>query len=802
MTDLRIAFKSLIRTPSFTLISIATLALGIGANTSMFGLLHNILLRPSSYPESHRVERIYRGTPQNARGYVSPADWLDVKQEMKGYGEIAAYTVTDMSLSEPGKPAEMVLGARSSANLFSTLQTEPGLGRVFAPRDEIPGNDRVVVASERFWRNRLGADADVVGKIVRIDGEPHEIVGVMSATIDDWRHLGRVDLYKPLAFDEKQSRDRSGATLRLVGRRDRNLTKPQADAFIANFGNRLAKDHPAQNADSTWRTLPIQDTLLPKQAEAMLGMLVGLSGFVLLIACSNLANLLLARTIARAREFAVRAALGGSRLRVLRPLFLETLLLAIAGGVAAVFVASWTLSWISTFDIRKESDWALNWPVLGWGLVACFVTAAAFGIAPALFAQRLDLNDTLKSGSRGMTGDRGHRRFRHALIVGQFAFAMILLAGAAIFQRGVESSNTKRYGWVSDQLVTGTLLLPTGSYDNDTELAEFQRSALERLGALPGAASASLSWSMPFLGLGEARKYLVAGQAARKPGDEPVALVNGVSPRYFETMGIQLLSGRVFGEADTLASTRVFVINEAMARGLFGSESALGRQLARAGTSGTSWGEVVGVVADTQSVSLDPSPVRYQLYQPMAQEPRRSSEVAVKRAGIAAAALVESIRTTMMSLDPDLPVRQLEPADATIARVNFGWDIVGKVLSMLAALGLGLAALGVYGIVARTVAQRTGEFGIRLALGAGPRDITRLVLTSGAKLALVGSALGLLGAVGVSRLIASAFPAMQMSVVPALAFATVVLVAIAQLACYVPARHASRISPTEALRTE
>jgi predicted permease len=802
MTDLRIAIQSLLRTPSFSLISIVTLALGIGANTSMFGLLNNILLRPAPYPDSERVERIYRGTPQNARGYVSPADWLDVKQEMKGYGEIAAYTFVDLSISEPGKPAEMVLGVKGSANLFTTLRTEPRLGRGFAAADEIPGNDRIVVVSERFWRNRLGADPNAVGKTVRVDGEPHAIAGVMSAAIDDWRHLGRVDLYKPLAFDEKQSRDRSSAPLRLVGRRDSHLTKAQGDAFIAGFGDRLAKDHPAQNAESTWRTLAIQDTLLPKQAEAMLGMLVGLSGFVLLIACSNLANLLLARTMARAREFAVRAALGGSRLRVLRPLFLETLLLALAGGIVAILVASWTLDWLSTFDLRREGDWALNWRVLGWAFAACCATALAFGLAPALFAQRLDLNRALKSGARGMTGDRGHRRFRQALIVGQFAFAMILLAGAAIFERGVESSNKKRYGWAAEQLVTGTLLLPTGGYENDAKVVEFQRRALARLAGLPGASSASLSWSVPFFGLGEPRKYLVAGRPAPKPGDEPVALVNGVSPSYFETFGTRLLAGRVFTEGDTPESAKVLVINEAMARGLFGNDSPLGKRLARAGTSALSWGEIVGVVADVQPVTLDPSPVNYQLYQPMAQEPRRGSELAVKRAGVAAAALVDAIRTTMMSLDPDLPVRQLEPADATIARVNFGWDIVGKVLSMLAALGLGLAALGVYGIIARTVAQRTGEFGIRLALGAGPGDITRLVLTSGVTLALLGSALGLLGAVAVSRLIASSFPAMQLSVAPALSFATLVLVAIAQLACYVPARHASRISPTEALRAD
>jgi predicted permease len=533
----------------------------------------------------------------------------------------------------------------------------------------------------------------------------------------------------------------------------------------------------------------------------MLGMLVGLSGFVLLIACSNLANLLLSRTIARAREFAVRSALGASRARVLRPLLFESLLLAMAGGLAALLVARWTLDWVSTFDLRNEGDFSLNWRTLGWAFAACLVTTIVFGLAPALFADRLDLNATLKSGSRGTTGDRGHRRFRHAVIAGQFALAMVLLAGAAFFQRGIHELNNRRHGWASGRLVAGSMLLPAATYENDQQIAEFHRRVLERLEALPGVASASVSWSMPFFGFGEVRRYVVSGKDV-KAGDEPAALVNGVSTRYFETLGTGLLSGRVFDDGDTLASTKVFVINEAMARGLFGNESPLGKRLARAGSNGVQWGEIVGVVADTQSVDLDPILVRYQLYQPMAQEPRRGSEIAVRTAGLAASALVDSIRTTMMSLDADLPVRRLEPADATIALVNRGWGIVGKILSVLAALGLGLAALGVYGVIARTVAQRTGEFGIRLALGARPADINRLVLTSGAKLALMGCTLGLLGAFGVFRLISASFPGMHSNVVSDLILATTLLIAIAQTACYVPARYASRISPTEALRTE
>jgi predicted permease len=362
--------------------------------------------------------------------------------------------------------------------------------------------------------------------------------------------------------------------------------------------------------------------------------------------------------------------------------------------------------------------------------------------------------------------------------------------------------NNRRYGWQSDHLVTGTMLLPTATYLGSKEITDFQRLALERLEALPGVASASLSYSMPFFGLAGPRKYLAAGHATPKPGQEPAALINGVSPHYFETVGTRLLSGRAFNEGDTLTAPKVFIINEAMARGLFAGQSPLGRRIAQAGGKTIEWGEIVGVVGDVQSVYPDRITVTYQLYQPMAQEPRPGSEVAVRTAGIAPSTLVDSIRTTMAALNADLPVRKLQPAETTIAEANIGWSMFASMLSFLAVLGLGLASLGVYGVIARTTAQRTGEFGIRLALGAQVGDITRLVLTSGAKLALIGSALGLLGAFGISRLIGALLPGMQTNSVVVLTGVTLLLITVALIACYMPARHASRISPTEALRAE
>lgn len=805
LRDVRSAIKSLRRSPGFTLIAIITLGLGIGANTSMFSILNWYLLRPAPYANKDQLDRIYRTTPQNPRGGISPADYLDLKSEMSRYGDIAAYADSNVSLSEPGKPPEMAEGLRVSANLFSTLASKPQLGRSFRADEETLGNHRVLIISHRYWQNRFGADDHIIGRTVRIDGEPHEIVGVLPVTFSDWRHLDSNDVYRPLGLDEREARDRNSTWLRLVGRRSSSLTRAQTDAFIANFGRRLAADFPAANAETAWRSVPIDDSFMDARGRDMVRMLVGLSGFVLLIACSNLANLLLARTMARAREFAVRSALGASRSQMLRPLLAESLLLALAGGICAIFVALWTFDWLAVHTAGDNGVGAVfkfDRYVLGWAFGACLFTAVAFGVGPALFALRLDLNRTLKSGSRGTTGDRGHQRFRHALIVGQFALAMVLLAGAGLFVNGVREMNNRRHGWESDQLVTGSMVLPTTTYPGEKNITDFQHLALERLEALPGVASASVSYAMPFFGLSEPRKYLVANREAPQPGREPAALINGVSPHYFQTVGTRLLSGRPFNASDTLTSPKVFIINQAMASGLFADENPIGQRIAQAGGKTIEWGEIVGVASDVEAVSSSRVTVTYQLYQPMDQEPRHLDAIAVRTAGIAPAALVDSIRTTMMSLDQDLPVRKLQPAETTIARATYQEGVLASVLSSLALLGLGLASLGIYGAISRAVAQRTGEFGIRLALGARAGDITRLVLTSGARLALIGVALGLVGALGMAQLIAAGFPGIPMTSLPVLIGATLVLIAIAQLACYIPARTASRISPTEALRTE
>ena len=804
-SNLRFAFRSLVRNPGFTFLAVITLGLGIGANTAMFSIVNSVLLKPLPYPQNEQLQRLDRVTPQNSAGRVSPADYLDLRREMQSYGEIGAYALGDTSLSEPGQPAEVVRAMRISTNLLSVLRVQPQLGRNFLPREDIPGNDQVVILSQRCWQQRFGSARDIIGRSIRVDGQPHEIVGVLPAWFNDWRHLGAFDFFRPLALNQQKSSDRRTTILRLLGRRHDTLSEADATGFIANFGARLAKDFPEVNAGTSWHAIALNGTAFPKAALALLALLIGLSAFVLLIACSNLANLLLARTMARAREFAVRGALGASRLQLLRPLINESLLLALAGGVCSILVARWGADWISARTLSENGErftFAFDWRVFAWAFAASIVTAVAFGLAPALFALRLNVNDTLKSGARGMTGGRGHQRFRHALIIGQFALAMVLLAGAALYIRAFNELSSSRGGWESERLVTGTVILPRVGYGDAEKINSFHRLTLERLQAVPGVTSVSISSFTPFFNWGDVRKYIIEGRDLPPPGQEPAAVVNSITPAYFDTYQTRVLAGRTFNDHDTLTSAKVFIISQTTATALFGNENPIGHRLAQTGTGNPQWSEIVGIVADVKSVMTDPGPVTLQLYQPMSQDPRPYNEIAVRTSGAAPSGLVVPIRNVMTQLDPDLPVRQLQAADVTIERANAQTAILRDMLTCFAVLGVGLASLGIYGVIARTMAQRTGEFAIRFAMGACTRDITRIVLGSGAKLAAFGLGLGAFGALGLSRLLAGINPGMRFDSVLTLVGPAMFLVVVALLASWLPARRAARINPIEALRAE
>jgi putative ABC transport system permease protein len=489
----------------------------------------------------------------------------------------------------------------------------------------------------------------------------------------------------------------------------------------------------------------------------------------------------------------------------LRPLVAETLLLTLTGAALGILVARWGADWLSYRSIGENGEpvtLLFNWCVFAWALGASLITAIAFGMASALFAFRLNVNTALKSGGRGMTAGRGHQRFRQFLIVGQFALAMVLLAGAAVFIRGLDELNHRRAGWRSEQLVTGTIVLPAASYPDDEHVTNFHRLMLERLQAMPEVASASVSSFTPFFDWPDIRKYIVQGRALPLPGHEPAAEVNTVSSRYFETAGTRILSGRSFDERDTATSPKVIIVSENTARGLFGSESALGKRLAQPGSEPLEWAEIVGVAVEVKSVTPEAPPVSFQIYEPMTQHPSRYNEILVRTVSSAPAGAVDDIRNVITALDPDLPVRSLQSVDTAINRANYQIAILRDILALFALLGLCLASVGIYGVVERTMAQRTNEFAVRFALGAHARDISRLVLASGVKLALLGSTIGLVGALGVTHLLAAWNSGMRLNTTSTMIGMTVLLVLVALGACWLPARRTGRINPIDALRAE
>lgn len=803
--DLQFACRQLLKTPGFTLVAVVTLAVGIGLNTAMFSLLNRLFLRPLPFENSAALVHLRRSTPQNPAGDFAPADFLDLKRAEADFGLFAGYSGQSVSLSAPGHPAELAEARSVSADYFKVLGIRPETGRAFLPEEETYGRHRVVVLSHALWASRFGGAANVIGQTVRVDSEEYEIVGILPAWANDDRVIRRTALFRPLAFPAAEHVSRTNQAVGIIGRRWPVLTVGQGEEFVAAFGASLAVAFPAENNDCAWHCEDLLGSTGNSTGRSIVAMLLGLSGCVLLIACSNLANFLLARTISRSHELAVRAALGASRVHLIRPLAVEALVLAFAGGGAALLVSVWALHWFSNRSVASGGapmNFPLDWRVLGFALGTSLFTALFFGVAPALLAIRVNVNDTLKRGARGATASRGHNRLRHLLIIGQFAMALTLVAGAGLMARGASNFLRKHVGWDSSSIAQGSFELPKVKYPGGAQIVAFDRQVLERLRRVPGVQAVSLSYGLPYDGPFGPRPYLADGHDRPVKGQEPAATYNGVTEDYFSVTGLRLLRGRVFNAADSAASPKVVIINESMARALFPDEDPVGRRLAVAGDEKPVWAEIVGVVADVSSFAIYRRPVRFQTYHPFVQEPWQNVRFAARTSEIAPESVLTSLRGAISALDPDLPVRELRTADATIEHYAFEITLLRNILGTFALLGLSLAALGIYGVIARTVVQRSGEIGIRVALGANVSDIVRLVLGFGVRLALIGAALGIFGAYGLSRLVASIMPSLQTNDDLVLGVSLVVLALIALAACYLPARKASKIDPISALRAE
>ncbi len=795
MNDLRFALRQLLKNRGFTAVAVLTLALGIGVNTSMFSGLHAVLMPELPYPDSDQLVRVFRTSQHSQRWPHSPANFLDERAQNSVFTHMAATTSRLVNLSEAGQPAERLRAVLATADLITMLGIQPQLGRAFLQEEDQPGRDDVVLLNHAFWLRRFNADPGIVGRTLRLDGETVTVVGVMPPEFGDRQVWGTADLIRPMAFSDAERAVRGNHYLDVFARLKPDLTLAQANAGLATLAARLREEYPDNNADTGYRAVTLARSRMEPRGQAMLWLILGLAGFVLLIACANLANLQFARTALRSRELAIRGALGAPRGRLLRQLLTENLLLAALGGLLGLLLAQWTNQWLIhnlTEDGRPLVRPELSFAVLGFAFLASTLSGLAFGLVPAWLASRTDLNATLKQGVRDGGAGHSRHRLRHGLIVAQVALALMLLVGAGLVTNGLNRFSTSDPGWRIDGLHAGYLNLPAATYPDGDARRGFMDRLQEKLSTLPGVERASLANTLPVSGF---RSHIgLAIEASATSVTSSLSSLAFVSPGYFPTLGIRLLDGREFAPTDTAQSPSVIIINESFARACWPHVSAVGQRIGQPGA----WQEIVGVVADVRSATDPGEPTtRFQCYRPLTQEPQSGLAVAV-RGHVTA----ETLRGAVAELDPDLPLSEAGSVRATVGRFFDQAAIASWLLGAFAGLGLLLAALGTYGVIAGFVGQRTQEIGVRMALGAQLRDVRWLVLGKGLRLTAVGLALGCVGSLGLVRVIASLTPGLRPSGPVVLFSVSALLLTVAFIACWIPAQRAAKVDPMEALRNE
>ncbi|HYC72776.1 MAG TPA: ABC transporter permease [Opitutaceae bacterium] len=803
--DVRHAARGLWRSPGFSAICLLTIALGTGVNTTSFSVLNALLFHTPSYPEPERLVRLNNIRPRGEGGAHSPANFLDYRAGNTVFEHLAAARFADFNLAEPGQPADRMRGMVVTADFFPMLRGEAQVGRTFSPEEDRPGAADVVVLSHRCWQERFGGDRTVVGRSVRIDGEPVTIVGVMPAAFDDHHLWGDVRAWRPMGLADVTQVDRDNTFLRVMGRLKPGLTVAEAQAGMDLLSARLAAAYPETNTGMRTRIISLVRSAQDSTLRRIAWLVTGLAGIVLLIACANLANLQFARNAARAREYAIRVALGAPRIRLVRLVLTECLLLSLAGGGLGLVLAQWT-NQLAARSIRLGEGISLavavDGRVLGFSFALAALSGVGFGLLPAWLASRSHPGDALKLGGRNLTSSRSQHRLRRGLIVLEVALALTLLTGAGLFARGLREVLDRDVGWETENLVAASLSLRGPKYETSAARGAYYRQLHERLAALPGVDRVAISTSLPTAGYDVGNTFVVEGQPPPEVGRAAVADVAAVTPGYFETLGIRLLQGRDFSPADQAGSPAVVLINETMARRHWPGENPVGKRIGGATPFMSNPREIIGVVSDVRAAAtLDDRGGRPQFYRALAQWSFNSATIAL-RSRHAPEAVERDLRRVLAEIDPDQALYRVTTIRREIDERLTTTGAAARVVAGFAGLGLMLAALGLYGLVANSVAQRTTEIGVRMALGARERDILVPVVGDGLRLAGAGAAVGLLGAFGVARFMRSLGPEFAAGGPGVTAAITVFLLLVALAASWIPARRAARIDPLVALRAE
>jgi putative ABC transport system permease protein len=810
LQDIRFGFRMLLKRPGFTLIVVLTLALGIGANTTIFSAIDAVLLNPLPYKNPERLMVIWEtnkhlGPEMWDRNEVAIGNFLDWRERNQGFDQLGALFDTDMNLTGVGEP-QRIKSYVVTANFFQVLGVQPMLGRSFLPDEEKPGAPFTVILGHDLWQRQFGSDPNIINKSLTFNGHQVAVVGVMPPGFEVQFPISKhVDMFVPFIIDvaDPDYHDRSQNFLYTVARLKPGVSQEQAQSEMNLIASQLQQQYPETNAEKGVRVVPLHKQIVGN-VESYLYMLFAAVGFLLLIACTNVAGLLLARVTARHREVAVRIALGASRWRLIRQLLTESIILSALSGLFGLLLAYGgvkLLVALTPSEVPRLHEIGLHVPVFLWTLMISVVTGILFGLAPAVQASKPDLNTALKESSGRNPGSFQGSGLRNLLVVSEVAVALLLLVGAGLMTKSFVRLQQVDPGFDATNVVSMNIALPTSKY-RQQQVNVFYDQLLERLRNLPGVKSVAGINPLPLSDSNVSSRFVVEGAPFVPLADRPFAGVRVVTPDYFQAMGIPNLKGRSFTEQDRENTPRVVIVNEALASRYWPSEDAIGKRLGfvEEFSDKQEWLQVVGVVGNVRHKALE-TEVMPEVYFPYKQSPENFMNLVVRTTSDPTS-IVPTIRSQILSVDKDQPVSDIMTMEQRVAKSVAAKRFVMFLLGTFSILALGLAAVGIYGVMAYLVTQRTQEIGVRMALGAQKRDVLKLVVTKGMALAIIGAAIGLAASLALTRVMRSLLFEVTPTDWLTFVIASTVLLTVALLACYIPARRATKLDPLIALRYE
>jgi putative ABC transport system permease protein len=797
--DVRYAVRTLRNNLGVTVTAVLCLSMGIGLNGAIFSVVDGVLLQPFPYRDADRIVVVNSVAPRAGDGGgVSWKDFRDLSEQSRTLAAMAAFQVRSLTLSDSTTEPERYTGATVSSGLFSLLGMLPALGRDFQPADDLPTAGRVVMLSDDVWRQRYDGDPAIVGRSILVNGLPHTVIGVMPPK---FMFPETQRLWVPAApYFDALARD--VRALSVLARLAPGATLPNATSDLDGIAARLAADYPKENEGWKFRLGPLKEWMIPEEVELVILAMMGAVTLVLIIACSNVANLLLARASARHREMSLRAALGAGRLRIIRQLLTEAVMIGLLSAPLGIAVA-WVFLQFLDRGIPPDSipyyiHWALDVRSLGYTIAISMLTGIVFGLVPAMQSARLNLQDSLKEGGRGSTGGR-RAWVRNTLVVVQVSMSLVLLVGASLFIRSFLNLQNANVGFSTAPLLTLRFFLPGPGYDAPTARAQRVQDIVRRVEALPGVQAVFASNFVPLGGGGGGGTVAIEGRTFER-GEEPFISITGATARLRQTIDVPLVSGRDITATEDTTRTPVAIVNQAMAREMWPNLDAVGRRFRL--TDDTEWFTVVGVVADFLHAQDDDSPVATpSAYVPFGFRPPFNTGLTIRASGDPAT-LATAIREQIRQSDPGLPIFQVFGMEHLRQRSFWRFKLFGWMFSAFGAAALLLAAVGVYGVLSYSVSQRTQEIGVRVALGAGRRDVMRMIVGQGLKLSAIGIVVGLVGALGITRYIRTLLYNVTPYDPASFTFVALFLVLVAAMASYVPARRALAVDPIIALRNE